>query len=174
VFVPFVYDRDVSELDLHWLAGLLEGEGSFVPGPPSAPRMPAISMQTVDEDVVARAAALLGRKFTRIRPRQAHWQVSFMLRATGGRAVAWMKILHPLLGRRRQAQVDRALACYDPRDPALLSEAQAGEALRALAAGATVKAVAERFGTSIWCIYDLRLGRTHRHVPRPPGLRRAS
>jgi hypothetical protein len=27
--------------------------------------------------------------------------------------------------------------------------------------------VAERFGTSIWCIYDLRLGRTHAHLARP-------
>jgi hypothetical protein len=30
-----------------------------------------------------------------------------------------------------------------------------------------VRRVAERFGASIWCIYDLRLGRTHTHLERP-------
>ena len=33
--------------------------------------------------------------------------------------------------------------------------------------GESVRQVAERFGTSIWCIYDLRLGRTHTHLARP-------
>jgi hypothetical protein len=132
--------------------------------------MPTLAMQMVDEDVMQRAAALLGRKVTRVRPRQVHWQVSYMLRVTGGRAVAWMHVLRPLLGRRRQVQLDRALACYDPRSSSLLDEAQVVEALQALAAGAKVREVAERFGTSIWCIYDLRLGRTYKHVPRPAEL----
>jgi hypothetical protein len=41
-------------------------------------------------------------------------------------------------------------------------------ALDALATGESVKAVAERFGVSVWCIYGLRLGRTFRHLPREP------
>jgi len=36
--------------------------------------------------------------------------------------------------------------------------------MAALAAGDTVKAVADRFGATIWCIYDLRLGRTFKHL----------
>ena len=67
----------ITDPDLHWLAGLLEGEGTFMAGPPSAPRTPAVQLSMVDRDV------------------------------------------------------------------------------------------AERFGTSIWCIYDLRLGRTHAHLDRP-------
>jgi hypothetical protein len=49
---------------------------------------------------------------------------------------------------------------------ALLSEDTARAALRALSHGATVKSVAARFGVSIWCIYDLRLGRTFKHLDR--------
>jgi hypothetical protein len=40
----------------------------------------------------------------------------------------------------------------------------AHSAREALSAGDTVRAVAERFGVSVWCIYDLRLGRTFRHL----------
>ena len=70
------------------------------------------------------------------------------------------------MGSRRQAQIDRALASYAPRPVALLTDEAARAALDALAGGASVKSVAERFGVSIWCIYDLRLGRTFKHLAR--------
>jgi hypothetical protein len=88
------------------------------------------------------------------------------VRVQGAAAVRWMTLLRPVMGSRRQAQIDRALACYAPRPVALLSDETARVALEELAAGATVKAVASRFGVSIWCIYDLRLGRTFKHLPR--------
>jgi hypothetical protein len=47
---------DGSAAELAWLAGLLEGEGSFMPGPPSNPRMPIICLAMNDEDVMARRA----------------------------------------------------------------------------------------------------------------------
>jgi transposase len=47
-----------------------------------------------------------------------------------------------------------------------LTDDTARAAMAALAAGDTVKAVADRFGVSIWCIYDLRLGRTFKHLAR--------
>jgi transposase len=45
-------------------------------------------------------------------------------------------------------------------------DAAARAAMAALNAGDSVKAVAARFGVSIWCIYDLRLGRTFKHLRR--------
>jgi hypothetical protein len=30
-----------------------------------------------------------------------------------------------------------------------------------------VREVARRYGVSVWCIYDLRSGRTHKHLARP-------
>jgi hypothetical protein len=47
-----------DEFTLAWLAGLLEGEGSFSRGLPSNPTKPIISLHMVDEDVVARVAAI--------------------------------------------------------------------------------------------------------------------
>jgi hypothetical protein len=154
--------------ELHWLAGLLEGEGSFMPGPPSNARMPIISVQMTDHDVVARVGRIFSRKPHAVRQRDSRWRASYMVRVTGSRAVHWMTLLRPLMGERRQAQINRALACYAPRPTALLTDETAHGALAALAAGETVKSVATRFGVSIWCIYDLRLGRTFKHLTRGP------
>lgn len=160
------FPEDVTREDLHWLAGLLEGEGSFLKGPPSAPRHPVLALQMTDEDVVVRVAKMFGRKAGCWQPREVRWQATYMVRITGSKAVAWMTALKPLMGRRRRVQIDRALASYDPKQIALLDDSGARQALRMLASGSSVREVAEQFGTSVWCIYDLRGGRTHKHLPR--------
>lgn len=157
----------VSNQDLHWLAGLLEGEGSFHAGPPSAPRYPVVALQMTDEDVVTRVATLFGRKVGRWESGHARERPVFLVRITGSKAVAWMTALHPLMGERRRMQIDRAVASYEPKPVALLDDAAAQRALGLLASGSSVREVAERFGTSVWCMYDLRGGRTHKHLARP-------
>ena len=119
-----------------------------------------------DEDVVTRVATMFGRKVGRWQSGKAREQPVFLVRITGAKAVAWMTALHPLMGDRRRMQIDRALGSYAPTPVALLDDATAVEALRLLAAGSTVREVAERFGTSVWCIYDLRGGRTYKHLTR--------
>jgi hypothetical protein len=153
--------------DLHWLAGLLEGEGSFLAGPPSAPRSPALQVAMADRDVVERAGNLLGVAVMVVPSRREGWRTAYSVRVRGAPAVLWMERLKPLMGDRRQAQIDRAIASWGPDPRALLNDERAAEALGRLARRESVRQVAERFGTSIWCIYDLRLGRTHAHLPRP-------
>lgn len=46
--------------EAHWLAGLLEGEGSFLAAPPSAPNRPCISIEMTDLDVIVHAASVMG------------------------------------------------------------------------------------------------------------------
>jgi hypothetical protein len=84
------FPNGATSAQLHWLAGLLEGEGSFLKGPPSAPRHPVLALQMTDEDVVARVAAMFGRKLGRWQPRETRWKPTFMVRITGAKAVAWM------------------------------------------------------------------------------------
>jgi hypothetical protein len=142
-------DLTLPTAELHWLAGLLEGEGTFMTGPPSSPGLPVIAVNMTD-----------------VRPRNVRWRTSYQVRVNGRDAVRWMSLLKPLMGSRRQAQIDRALASYAPRPVALLTDAAARAALEALRSGDAVKVVADRFGVSIWCIYDLRLGRTFKHLDR--------
>jgi hypothetical protein len=168
MFVPSPTELPpISQQDLYWLAGLLEGEGTFLAGPPSAPRSPAVQLSMVDRDIVERAGALLGRAVTVVPSRREGWKTAYCVRVRGARAVLWMQRLRPLMGTRRQTQIDRAVASFGPDPRRLLDDESAAEALERLATGESVRQVAERFGTSIWCIYDLRLGRTHAHLVRP-------
>lgn len=99
----------------HWLAGILEGEGSFMAGSPSTPRMSKIALRMSDRDVVERAAKIFGVAVTKNIPRQAHYKPMFQLKLSGKRAVEWMVILRPLMGIRRQGQIDAAIKAYYDR-----------------------------------------------------------
>lgn len=96
--------------DLLWLAGYLEGEGSFCKGSPSKPRTPIISVTTTDEDVAYRVGALLGTKPWHQKPRKQHWKYSWVIHLRGQRAVDLMKDLRPLMGERRKQAIDLAIA----------------------------------------------------------------
>ena len=167
MFVPKPVELPtIDDADLYWLAGLLEGEGTFLAGPPSAPRSPAVQVAMVDRDVIERAGRLLVAAVCVLPSRREGWRTAYCVRVRGMRAVLWMQRLRPLMGTRRTQQIDRAMASYAPDPRRLLSEQRAIEALERLARGESVREVASRLGTSIWCIYDLRLGRTHRHLSR--------
>lgn len=100
-----------NELDLYWLAGLLEGEGSFVAGPPSSPNCPRIQLPMTDRDVVEHAARLLDRPVWRSdRGQEFGYKPVFLTALKGAAAVQLMKALRPAMGQRRQAQIDHALA----------------------------------------------------------------
>lgn len=104
--------------ELAWLAGLLEGEGSFMKAPPSDPGRPRISLQMTDEDVVARAAILLGVKYSTSQDRRCPaWKPTAQLQVKGKRAVHLMRELYPHMGQRRRQQILAALETYAPRDP---------------------------------------------------------
>ena len=134
--------------DLCWLAGLIEGEGTFLAGPPSAPRSPAVQLSMVDRDIVERAGALLGVATTVVPSRREGWKTAYSVRVRGAPAVLWMERLRPFMGTRRHTQIDRAIASYGPDPRRLLDDERATEALARLA-------------------NDLRLGRTHGHLARP-------
>lgn len=105
----------MTDAELCWLAGLLEGEGSFCKGPPSRPNSLQVSLQMTDEDVVARAANLFGVAYSRGTPKKKAWKYTYRTLLRGYPAAALMKQLRPMMGQRRQGQIDRALASYDPR-----------------------------------------------------------
>jgi hypothetical protein len=158
--------RPVADADLLWLAGLLEGEGTFMAGSPSAPRSPVVQVSMADRDVVERVADLLDCAVTVVPARRNGWRTAYSARVKGPRAMEWMRRLRPLMGARRREQIDHAMASWAPDPTRHLDDRRAADALACLARGESVRDVAARFGTSVWCIYDLRLGRTHKHVAR--------
>ena len=103
----------MKEIDLCWLAGLLEAEGSFMKGPPSAPRTPRLKVTSTDQDVVRRTADLFGINCITCERRGCDdkgWKPTYTVMLKGRRAVQLMIRLYPLMGRRRQSQIERAVA----------------------------------------------------------------
>ena len=120
---------DIAENHLYWLAGILEGEGSFIRPTPSAPNRPIISMQSTNEDVIAKVASLLGVSYYRT-PTERYdrngWKHVYSVRLRGARGVQLMQLLKPLMGQRRQQQIAQAIENYKPVST-LISEGKAKE-----------------------------------------------
>jgi len=75
-----------------WLAGLLEGEGSFMKGSPTAPGKPRVAVTMTDRDVIQRVADVLGVKsFYEQQPKSATWKPSYRVQVSGQRAVDLMR-----------------------------------------------------------------------------------
>ncbi|TMC75701.1 MAG: hypothetical protein E6J09_11995 [Chloroflexi bacterium] len=96
-------------MTLFWLAGILEGEGSFLAGPPSSPNCPAIRLPMTDVDVVERVAAIFERAVIATRARKAHHKRAYVTTIKGAGAARMMIALVPLLSQRRIRQIERAL-----------------------------------------------------------------
>lgn len=117
----------VTDLELGWLAGLLEGEGSFLHPAPSSPKAPTVAIVSTDRDIVERVAALMGVKYIcTTRRNTERWKVSYKTQLKGSRAIALMRQLRPLMGERRGARIDAILADLEGTPtPRRLSEQEA-------------------------------------------------
>jgi hypothetical protein len=106
----------VDELAIHWLAGLLEGEATFGLHRDSRVNVyPIIQLKMCDEDVVRRAAGMLGAPSVRAyAPKNENWSLVYVMSLFGHVAGTWMRRLRPLMGQRRAATIDAALEAYQP------------------------------------------------------------
>jgi hypothetical protein len=99
-----------------WLAGLLEGEGSFMMTSQRhrgrVYRYPKIVVNMTDQDVIARAAAMFGTSIYALPPRVGYKQ-QWRATANGSYAAAWMCDLYPWLGLRRRARVAAIFSEYE-------------------------------------------------------------
>ncbi len=110
--------------ELAWLAGLLEGEGSFfMAGGKNAKNgktymYPRVVLAMTDLDVVARAAKLMGDcTVFHVQPSQRNRKMIYRAQALGAQGVAVMRSIRPYMGERRAAKIDTLLAEYDSKEP---------------------------------------------------------
>jgi hypothetical protein len=102
-FATFPEDEDIA-----WLAGIFEGEGSFMQLK-KFPGVPVMSIGMNDEDVIAKVAKLCGVDYhmTTYGPNKTK-RYQFMIRGRA-RAGRLMGAMYPLMGERRQEQIKKAL-----------------------------------------------------------------
>lgn len=139
-----------------WVAGLLEGEGSFMAGPPSSPTRPSIVISMTDKDVLERyAESIGGAAVTPLKSRQEHWKQAYVVQLHGSRAVAVMLEIREHMGQRRREQIDRAINSYAVARKGKLGESQKQEIVRRFREGESAKDLAAEFHMSHWNVYAL-------------------
>lgn len=103
----------MTDTELAWLAGILEGEGSFivVKRKRTPRRKPAwfqydcrVQVGMKDRDIIARVASLLGTAHSRTK---AGMYVTYL---SGYYGFDVMRRLHPLMGARRRSQIEK---CFE-------------------------------------------------------------
>lgn len=146
--------------DLHWLAGLLEGEGYFGLGTKRGRTVARFALGMTDKDVVVRAGELIGVSVCHIKPGRADWSPIFRLAASGSRAVEVMRLMRPLCGERRAARIDSVLARHEPGEPPFkLTGEDVRQIKQRLAdGGVSLTALGEAFGVSRQVISLVRDG----------------
>ena len=100
--------------DRAWLAGLLEGEGSFLASWDGQSSYPVIKVEMCEQDVVERVADLLNTRLWVEAARTERWRPTYVAQIAGHHAAGWMGALRPYMGLRRTAAIDVALAVYNP------------------------------------------------------------
>src|SRR5439155_15076307 len=99
--------------EIYWLAGLMEGEGSFGAYASGL----RIKLTMTDKDVVERAKEVLhsGRKMTEYQPPSPEgkdYKLAYCVTLDGRLADSWMMTLWPLLGQRRRQCIEECLRIW--------------------------------------------------------------
>lgn len=109
----------MTETELAWLAGILEGEGSFILSTSRwggrKYRYARIALSMTDRDVVERARLISGADCKLFEPavKKANRKQQYRLWIDGKNAVRLMNLLRPLMGARRRAQIDEVLSQHE-------------------------------------------------------------
>ena len=150
--------RTISPLELAWLAGLLEGEGTFIAATAKYPV--CVSLNMTDADVVDRVAAWWEVSVSQPRTRKTHHKQSFRCMIRGERAVKWMRRLRPFMGERRTRAIDVAIKSLVLKGPAQKITAQQATAIaKRHAGGERAVSLAVEFNISKWQVYAIKQGR---------------
>jgi len=100
----------MTDNEVYYIAGLLEGEGSFYAckGGRYDSISPRIQMASKDREVVEKISLLTGRRvYGPYRQRTCDMYTWFV---TGLKAVELMMLVKPLMSLRRQAQIEAAIS----------------------------------------------------------------
>jgi len=133
-------------------------------GPPSDPNRPKIKIGMTDRDVIEKVADLFGIEYIAEIDRE-DYKTSYKVQVRGTKAMDLMRELYPLMGERRQQQIDEAINSYDEL---YRTESQSNhdrnevrEAWKLIQKDQnTLSDVAEKMNMSLGFVKDLSAGRT--------------
>lgn len=117
IWYLYTATMNIDSTDLAWVAGLLEGEGSFTYQGIGTKRNIAVLCHMTDRDVLERLQQKLGvgrlyGPYRNGKPDQG-WKPRYMYSARGKFAYDIMKAILPLMCARRSARIRELLTGYD-------------------------------------------------------------
>lgn len=155
--VPTQRYMKIDKDNLFWLAGFLEGEGSFLKGPPSRRNIPELVVTTTDKDIACKVGNIFKTSPCYIdkSKKNLKWKDAWMVRTRGIHAVEWMKMLFPLMGSRRQQQIKKAIDSYQDKRHRIVPLEKHSEIVQRLKKGEKVKNMATQFAVHESAIYQI-------------------
>lgn len=108
-----------TDIEIAWLAGLLEGEGCFMIQHHASP---SIQLAMTDFDVVAKAAKIMEMGTNRIfikskNKERANEKPCYVLRCDGPEAFVWMRAIRHHMCDRRGAKIDEVISTVKSKRP---------------------------------------------------------
>ena len=153
--------------ELIWLAGLLEGEGTF-----RFSGTVVIVVEMTDLDIVQRVAKLFGN--TSINSRQRyHWKRLYVTAVCGKSAAKIAELVLPIMGKRRSVRIKHILKLASERPgqsvgiryPHSKLTPRKVRTIRSLRqSGMSTRAIAKRFEVTHGAINHIIAGRNWRHI----------
>ncbi len=132
----------MKEIELYWLAGILEGEGSFMMSRNHVGGKlylyPKITVCMTDKDIIKRVADLLGVGVYEV-PKVPGRKAAYRTSLSGTKAALVMQQLKPIMGHRRAGKIDEILIAY--------GEIESTDVRRARSCSESQKARWAKFGT---------------------------
>lgn len=113
----------ISVKEIAWVAGLLEGEGSFgfaFSRKTTSAKNPIIALAMTDIDVVEQARKVLDRENPiplKISAKTVDRNKPlYRFTISGSKAVGWMMTIYPLMGARRRAKIHEIIALWKTQE----------------------------------------------------------
>jgi hypothetical protein len=156
----------MEDKDLYWFAGWMEGEGSFCAGPPSSPNNCRLLGASTDLDIIQKISKILNINYILLPKRKSdlpHYKPVYRFKISGTPAVLLMKQIKPLMGLRRQEQIDKAIASCKPKHPRPTKDTIIN-IKNELLSGKTLDSIAKQFNVSHSCVFKLKHNLTHKHI----------
>jgi hypothetical protein len=102
--------------DIYWLAGMLEGKGSFYTYTKKNLKQsltyPEFTFQSVDRDITRRVARITKSNISAVKPYGSSKQLSYKIRLCSTRAIQWMMTIYPIMGIRRKARIKNIISVW--------------------------------------------------------------
>jgi hypothetical protein len=105
---------EITSQEIGWLAGWLEGEGTFYFTKSKSSPTAIVQVFSVDRDIIEKAARLTKGKIYWIKPRN-NSQGGYRLHLESDLAIDIMEMVLPLMGERRTVQIKQALEGWRTR-----------------------------------------------------------